>query len=703
MNEEEVGRDADGQVDLVDFANQVKGLVDDCDNYLSQLSNTRQRALEYYNGTMSDLVADTGRSSVVSKDIREEVKKLMPSVMRTLFSNDKIVTYQPVDQESEDQAEQATDYVNYKIVPKCGAEDAIIDALMDAILLKTGILKTVAYTERISKQYKYTGQPENVVIALEADPNNQITDLIASPETDPDVLMIDPQAMLYDFTLKRTEEVVRPCMEAVQRDRFLIYPSAQSIEESPIVGEKEYVTRSDLIERGYDRDKIDDVSEHLDEDITSDRFYREGDDYGSDLQGNRNRSQQLILIFTVYVKYDLNDDGISELYKVVLLDEGTEKYHENAILDIQEVDEVPYFPVKIEREAYQFEGRSLSEDLVDIQRINTSFLRAIIDNTYWQNNQQPVVDYNALTEEGLEAVYNPEFGRPIIAQNGGSESIKFLQVPFIADKVFPIMSYMKEMKKARTGISEASGGLDPETLRQMTATSAGIINEGSLAQSEMMIRTLARGGIKDAFRSLLRLVIQHTDRAQTLKIKGEWVTYDPRVWNSEMNCCVNVGLGAGSKERDLGIMNTVLALQEKLFAAFGADNPFVKPEQVYNVLEKITESAGLPSASPFFTRPDPQEIAAKMEAQRNEPTEADKKLQAQMQMEKYKADRKVDIETAQLVADKDVEEAQMQADIAVEEVRAANRSDLENQRIAANMSMHADKMDLEYKKLQRVN
>lgn len=699
MKKEEIVKNPDGEIDLDQFATQLKGMIDDCENYLDQQSGIRQRALEYYNGIMSDLPSDDGRSSVASKDLREEVKKLMPSVMRTLFSNDKIVTYQATAPETEDQADQATDYVNYKIVPECGVEDALIDALTDAILLKTGILKTVAYTEKSRKTYKYTMQSEEDIMALHGDPKNEILDLEEMPETDPDVLMFEPDAKLYNFTLRRTEEKVVPRIEAVQRDRFLIYPSAQSIEESPIVGEKEYVTRSDLVERGYSRERIEEVSEYLDDDIRSDRFYREGHDYASDLQGSRNWSQQLILVYDIYVKYDLDDDGVSEFYKVVMLDNAGEKHGSGCILDIQEVDEVNYFAVKIEREAYQFEGRSLSEDIVDIQRINTSFLRSVIDNMYWQNNQQPIIESDALTEEGLEAVFNPEFGQPIITKSGKGETVRFLNVPWIADKVLPIMQHLDDVKKSRTGLSDSSGGLDPETIGNMSATSANIINQGGLAQSEMMIRTLSRGGIKDAFASLLRLVIQHGDEPQMLKVKGEWVQYDPKVWDAEMKCTVNIGLGAGSKERDLAIMNAMLGLQEKLFAAFGADNPYIKPEQVYNVLEKITEAAGLPSASPYFTRPDPQEIAEKMEAERNQPSEADKKMQNDMEIEKYKADRKTDVETAQLIADKEVEEAKMLASIEVENTRAENRSELESQKISADMIKHNDKMKLEYTKM----
>jgi hypothetical protein len=151
------------------------------------------------------------------------------------------------------------------------------------------------------------------------------------------------------------------------------------------------------------------------------------------------------------------------------------------------------------------------------------------------------------------------------------------------------------------------------------------------------------------------------------------------------------------------MMSNILALQEKIFANFGADNPFVKPDQVYNVLEKITEAAGLPSATPYFTRPDPAEIQAKLEAQKAVPSPEQLKMQQEMEIEKYKADRQTDVETAQLIADQEIVSAELQAAIAIEQEKAKNTLALENKRIMKDLSIHNDKMDLEYLKLNKVS
>lgn len=105
-----------------------------------------------------------------------------------------------------------------------------------------------------------------------------------------------------------------------------------------------------------------------------------------------------------------------------------------------------------------------------------------------------------------------------------------------------------------------------------------------------------------------------------MRLRDEWVSFDPRHWDAEMDCTVNTGLGAGTRERDMMMMQIVMGAQEKLLAAFGPDNPYVKPQQVYNALAKMIESAGLRTPSLYFTEPDPQEVEAKLKAMREAPS-----------------------------------------------------------------------------------
>ena len=636
------------------LATHVARLIDACEQYSDEQKEARECALEYYNGEMNDLIADDGRSSVVSKDVRSVVKRLMPSIMRTILSNDKIVEYQPISQDDEQSAEQATDYINHVVVPECGAEQAIYDSVFDALLIKTGILKWVAYKRKQTKIYEFTNQPSSALLGLEGESGIEVIEQEDLDETDKDVLALEPDAKRHNFKIRRIEEKVDVKLEAIPRGSFLIHPGSMSIEESPIVGERQIVTRSELVSRGFDKQTIAELSEYeITNDDHDDRWSREGEDW-SDIRSQTSKAMQQVLIYEVYVRLDQDKDGIAELYKMCIAERSGNDEQKHQILDMEAVSEIPYADVVIEREAHQFEGHSLAEDVQDIQKIKTALLRSTLDNVYWQNNLQPAIQEGGLTESGLEAVYNPEFGKVITVKPGlnVTEAVQWMQVPVIADKSFGMMDYFDSVIQDRTGVTDQSGGIDPEAFQNMTATSAQIMSESGIAQAEMIIRSLARGGIRKAFRGLLKLVIAHADKPRTVRLRGKWVEYDPRHWNVDMDCTVNVGLGAGSKERDLSILQIILGLQRELIASIGADNPYVKPDQLYNTLEKITETAGFPSAQPYFTQPDLQEIAAKMQQQSESAAQAEQqKMQVEVHKEEIKANARSKVEIAQMEAD----------------------------------------------------
>ena len=643
------------------IARHAARLVSSARDHLDLQSKGRQEALEYYRGEIKDLPTKAGRSSVVSRDIRVNVKKVMPSIMRTLFGGGGVVKYLPVGQDDEQGAEQATDYVNHVTVGEADVKRACHDAIQDAILIKTGILKWSAYRERKVTIQDYTDQPDDAVVGLFDDPKNEILDHVKEPETDPDLLALDPTAKRHTFRLRRVTEKVCPRIEAVPRGSFLISADAESIEEAELVGEEQMFSRSKLVGMGYDRDAVWALARHDGKDDDDDD--RKGAD-AYDVRAETRKATQVVRVWEIYIRIDLDGDGVAELHRLHFGERaghgGTAETQEHIVLALEPVDEAPYAEVVIERDAHEFEGHSLSEDLTDVQRVKTALTRAALDNLYAHNNPRPVVN--------LSAVANPEnltkwsFGEPIVLNEGYNpgDVLDWQAVPFVADKSFAMLEYMDGVARDRTGITDASGGLDADSLHNTSATAANLMSESGIATADSIVRSIAEGGLKRAFRGLLRLVIAHADGERTVRMKGEWVTYDPRVWNVDMDCEVNVGLGGGSRERDMMMLQTVYGLQKEVVAAFGPDNPFVKPEQLYNTFEKIVETAGFPSALPFFTKPDPEEVAAKMEAAKNKPDPEERKVQAQIQIEQAKMEFGREKEAAQMDADLKVKMAELE-------------------------------------------
>jgi len=207
----------------------------------------------------------------------------------------------------------------------------------------------------------------------------------------------------------------------------------------------------------------------------------------------------------------------------------------------------------------------------------------------------------------------------------------------------------------------------------MTAMASAMIEQAGIGQTELMVRTAAEG-LRRFFRGILRLIIRHQDIPRTVRLRDEWVEFDPRQWNADMDCSVNTGLGAGTRERDMMVMQQVIMLQEKLLAAFGPDNPFVKPDQVYNSIAKLVEAAGLRTPSLYFTEPDPQEVQARMQAAAQQPSP-----------EQIKADAQVKVEQAKMQAQMQIEQAKLQASMQVEDKKAQVAANKELAQLQADM------------------
>jgi hypothetical protein len=107
------------------LTNIVSVLVKDCENYRKELSKDRIKAMEYFDGIMKDVPVDDNRSKVVSRDVRSAITKVLPSVTRIILGNDKVVEYEPVGEGDEDQAEQASDYINYVVFPESSGYEAV--------------------------------------------------------------------------------------------------------------------------------------------------------------------------------------------------------------------------------------------------------------------------------------------------------------------------------------------------------------------------------------------------------------------------------------------------------------------------------------------------------------------------------------------------------------------------------------------------
>lgn len=640
----------------VQLTSTVTQLVKDCENYRDELSKDRIKAMEYYDGVMKDVPADPNRSKVVSRDVRSSIKKVLPSLIRTILGNDKVVEYEPVNQGDEAGAEQATDYINYIVFPESDGYDAVQDAAHDALKLRNGVIRWWYDKKRTVQVSSHTGLDEAALVQLVSDDSVEVLEQSQDVETI-ETPQGPVQQPVFNVKIRRVAEYGCTKLAAVPLEEFLIHPDAITIEDSPITGINTRMRRSDLIAMGYDREKVESFpAAGSDDDKEEEEFTRRRDAF--DENDSTNKALQEVEYYELYVKIDADDDGIAELRRLVFAG-GTGV---NNLLEDEEWDEVPFADLITERRPHQREGNSVTDDMAEIQRIKTVLLRQTLDNLYWQNNLQPIVQEGVI--QNPESVLNPKFGQPIRVSQGTDvrAAVGYNAVPLVADKSFAMLGYLDQEATDRTGISDASSGMAPDALQNMTAKATALIEQAGIGQTELMVRTFAQG-LKRVFQGLLRLVIKHQDKPRSVRLRGEWVTFDPRHWNADMDATVNTGLGAGTRERDMMMIQMIQQLQEKLLASLGpANNPYVTPDNLYNSISKTVEAAGLKSPDLYFTKPSEEDLQKRMEADANKPDPEMQKVQVQAQAEMEKAKLQAQLDREKLAEQTKVDMAKIQAD-----------------------------------------
>ena len=709
-------------------------LVQEAEKHSDQQKETRDDALEYYDGCVKDLKTRKGRSTAVSSDVRVAVRKVIPSVMRTLLGNDKIVQYKATHPNDEGAADSATVYVNQVVVKESKAEAAIYDAIHDAMLLRTGILTWRAEKDVSLSHTNYTDQSADEMAAITQDDDNEVMDVKSTKIKDAETLQaiaatyeaagIKPPKgydMRHSFTVRRRQDKTNIRLKAIPRGAFLINSEARNIDEAVIVGERVYETRSELVAQGYDKDKVATLSVHSSPSQNSDDFdddlTRRQQDFTHFRGENNDRTaaNENILVYRVYVKLDIDGDGIAEMHHLVLAEGGgntrnrgdikgkygTKNY---VVLEHNLVDEAPYADVKIERAPHQFEGHSLFEDIREIQRIKTAILRNSLDSVYLHLNPTPFIDPSAVRTR--DALYNPELGRPV-ELNPGTDARKAVQYnpqPFVGNDIFNMLGYLDKNIADRTGLNEQQGTLTAEQLANVAATTAHLLNESNTAQIYAMMKQITRGGLTKAFNGLLKLVVENADDERMVQIQGEWQVFDPRQWNSNFDCEINIGLGTTSRESDLNILQLIYSVQKDILTGMGPNNPLVGVKELHKTLTQIVETAGLPSASPYFTEPTDQAIQAMLQAQQQNP-EAQKQ-QHDLQLAEIKKQGMVEVETLKAQASaneldakqthaKEMEEVRVRSQEAIETNKAEQRSRVEEIQYAADARVEEIKAGFE--------
>ena len=77
-------------------------------------------------------------------------------------------------------------------------------------------------------------------------------------------------------------------------------------------------------------------------------------------------------------------------------------------------------------------------------------------------------------------------------------------------------------------------------------------------RSELIARIFAETGVKDLFKKIFELMVKYQDKERIVMINNQYVPVKPTEWKDKFNISIVVGLGTGSKEQQLMLLNNIL-------------------------------------------------------------------------------------------------------------------------------------------------
>ena len=638
----------------------------------SEISEDRIKAQRYMDGEV-DIGYEDGRSKVVATKVRDVVRAVKPSIMRVFLSTTKPVEFVPKGPEDVAMAEQATDFIHHEF-QRLNGYRVLSDAIHDALVKKQGIIKSYYKRYPTAKIYTFTDLSEDELTLLTSDPDVQILEQEMEMRMEMDAMGMDIEAPVFSVKISRTQMKGELCLESVPPEELFVNRDARTMDDAYIIAHRTDMRAGDLIQMGFDPeivlnlDGLESGSEITEVEV----FARQGYDEDFADESEQDPAMKNVTVTEAYMRMDVDGSGVPVLHKFLC---GGTKYE---LLDFEPVDDIPLVKLEIDPEPHSFYGSSLAELIIEDQDASTAILRGILDNVALTNSPRLGFLEGSVNVDDL---MNAEIGGLVRMRQPGA--IQDLAVPFTAGQTLSALTYMDKMVEQKTGVTQ-NIALNPDALQSTTKAAVTASVEAAAGQVEVMVRNLA-DGVRDLFRLMLKLSHKNMDEERMMRMNGQFVPVDPRVWDVGMDININVGLGTGREDERVAALQQALQLQTQVYQQYGPMNGLVSLTNIRNTLTDMMAAAGVRNSDRYFA-PINQEIEAQM-------------LQMQQMQQQQLAQQQQDPNAAYLQAEQMKAQAKVSTDMAklqLDAQKAMAEDDRERDRMAQDLLVDAAKIAGQY-------
>ena len=609
-------------------------------NYDANLSRERITASQYYAGRpFGDGSEQPGRSQIVMTVVRDTIRQTLPSLLRVFTAVEDPISFEPIsseiqgnDQLATSLARQATDYTRWALFTANKGWQILHDALLDALTRKAGWVRWYWGARRHVRTEVCEALLLPQLQILLSEPGIEAQRIVRRPMTEEEkrgliktqdgqmYLSSGAPAEYWSATLTRTAQQSWPQVEHVAAECVWIDPTATTVEDARAVFHIRDVPVSHLIEMGLPEDKVlAHAASEMGPQQRRELIARDNAQGYSSGRGSPpgDRSMATVRYAEGWIRTDADNDNRAELIHVHMLGNAT------TLIQWERCDEIPLACFTPYREPGRVIGSSQADMVMDLQRVESRVMRAVLDSLGQSMFPRTAV---VLGQANLADVRQTAIGSIIrVSQQGAvTELIK----PFAGKEALPVMQVLETIRESRTGITRASSGLTVDEL-QSTAPIA-VSQQSSAAQDrlDMVARTLAETGLAPLYSGLLKMMARQQDRTNVVRIRGAWIAIDPRALSTMWETSVNVG-GKGMPMERLAMLAQIAQKQEMIMQVGGMANPLAGIPEYRNTLVRMLETVSISDVSSYFkplppgwqpppppSTPSAEQLLAQVEAQK---------------------------------------------------------------------------------------
>lgn len=640
------------KLDKDEVATKCIGYLRDYSADMSELQTARENA---HKGYMSEPYGNEveGRSQVVMSDVFNTIESLMPSLMRIFAGTADVVQVEPQGEGDEQKAKLMAELVNWQAKKCFNSFTVFHDWFKDALLYKLGVVKYYWLKDKKYKQREYKGLLPEEYAALAAAPEFEI---------DKEELGEDG---LYNIKGREVTEISKPMVEVLPPEEFIFDVRSKELRDG-FCAHKKKVHRSTMKKYGVSKaDVADTIAEMSGENLENERFRDLG---GKNFLVDEDDENFIYIYECYYNEYDA--DGEPKPIKAVVMGSRVIEIEEN------KYGRPPFEALSAIRLTHRVVGRSFYDLAGEVQKLKTALVRYILDNIYFQNNAQKIVNPYKLNIDDLFSQNVPGGIVRTLDQNTPvGDAVMAMPTAPLPPQVFGFLEYADgSILENRTGVTRYNQGLDSDTLNK-TATGISQILAQSQQRIELIARLLAETGVKRLYEAIVQMNLDFFDMPTAIKLNDQWQQIRPEDIDGRYDINIDVGIGTGTKEMIVQQLMQMLDLYLKALLPTG----IVTPEHVTELVKSVWENMGFKNASKYV--PDPED-PAQQEKQQADPMQ---EMQMQMQMK--------DAELT--LADKEIALLERQAKI--ENLRSQslkNIADAESKEIGSDMQIYKTEMEM---------